>query len=160
MTTPAAGFTRPGREGRLRPEEVDAFLARPLLCRLACLDGEGWPYVVPTWYEWDSEVFWLVPREKSAWAAYLAAEPRVALCIDDAESGRRVVCRGTARLEEEPNVGGRWVEIARRMAVRYRGDEGAAYLEATRDQPRWLFSVAPARLVTWRGTGWHERYAR
>lgn len=160
MTTPATGFTRPGREGRLRQEEIDAFLVGPVLCRLACLDDQGWPYVVPTWFEWDGAAFWLVPRARAAWAAYLVAEPRVALCIDDAATGRRVVCRGTARLVEEPNVGGRWVEIARRMAVRYRGAEGAAYLEATRDQPRWLFAVAPARLVTWRGTGWHEKYAR
>jgi hypothetical protein len=46
------------------------------------------------------------------------------------------------------------------MAARYRGEAGVAYLEATRDQERWLFYVTPQRLVTWNGAGWHERYAR
>jgi hypothetical protein len=61
---------------------------------------------------------------------------------------------------ERPNVGGQWVAIGRRMAARYRGEAGVAYLEATRDQERWLFYVTPQRLVTWNGAGWHERYAR
>ena len=159
MSTPESQFARPGREGQLSAEERDAFLARPLLCRLACLDDQGWPYVVPVWFEWDGAHFWIVPRQRSAWAAYLAANPRVGLSIDD-ESGRRVVCQGTAQLVEKPNVGGRWVAIARRMAVRYRGEAGAAYLEATLHQPRWLFSVEPTRLITWNGGGWHEKYAR
>ncbi len=159
MTSPTRGFTRPGSEGRMSTEEREAFLALPLLCRLACLDRQGWPYVVPVWFEWDGAGFWIVPRKRSAWADYLAADPRVALSIDD-DAGRRVVCQGTARLVEEPNTGGQWVEIARRMAVRYRGEAGAAYLEATLDQERWLFRVEPQRLVTWNGGGWHEKYAR
>lgn len=159
MATPPSQYARPGSEGRLSPEELDTFLALPLLCRLACLDGRGWPYVVPVWFEWDGAGFWIIPRKRSAWAAHLAADPRVGLSIDD-ESGKRVVCQGTAQLVEEPNVGGRWVEIGRRMAVRYRGEAGAAYLEATLDQERWLFRVTPDHLITWNGAGWHEKYAR
>ena len=160
MAPSSRGFTRPGSEGQMSEEEVAAFLARPLLCRLACHDDRGWPYVVPVWYEWDGAGFWIIPRKRSAWATYLVADGRVSLCVDDAETGRRVVCQGTARLVEEPNVGGRWVEIGRRMAVRYRGEEGARYLEATLDQERWLFYVEPDRLITWNGSGWHEKYAR
>jgi hypothetical protein len=152
-------FARPGREGRLSREGLDAFLARPLLCRLACLDHDGWPYVVPVWFEWDGTGFWVIPRKRSAWATYLAGDPRVGLIIDD-EEGRRVVCQGTAHLVERPNVGGRWVEIGRRMAARYRGEAGVAYLEATLGQERWLFHIAPRQLVTWNGPGWHEKYAR
>lgn len=160
MDSPAQGFTHAGAAGQIPPEEVAAFLDQPLLCRLACHDQEGWPYVVPVWFEWDGANFWIIPRKRSAWAAYLAADPRVALCIDEAESGRRVVCQGTATLVEKPNVGGRWVAIARRMAVRYRGDAGITYLEATLNQERWLFSVTPRRLITWGAAGWHEKYAR
>ena len=140
-------------------DELDAFLARPLLCRLACLDLDGWPYVVPVWFEWDGAGFWIIPRKRSAWADYLAADPRVGLSIDH-EDGRRVVCQGTARLAERPTVGGRWVDIGRRMAARYRGEAGVAYLEATLDQERWLFHIVPRQLVTWNGPGWHEKYAR
>src|SRR5690242_375136 len=103
--------------------------------------------------------FWIIPRRRSAWAACFAADPRVGLSIDDA-AGRRVDCQGAARLVKRPNVGGGWVHIGRRMAARYRGEAGVAYLEATLAQERWLFHVAPRRLVTWNGAGWHEKYAR
>ena len=140
-------------------EALDAFLARPLLCRLACPDPGGWPHVVPVWFARDGAGFWSVPRKHSAWADHLATDPRVGLSVDD-EDGRRVVCQGTARLVERPNVGGRWVAIGRRMAARYRGEAGVAYLEATLDQERWLSHVAPRQPVTWNGPSWHEKYAR
>jgi hypothetical protein len=160
MNQPAYSFTRPGREGRMTPDEIDAFLAQPLICHLACHDAGGWPYVVPVWFEWDGAGFWIIPRARSAWAEYLRADPRVALAIDEPAAGRRVVGQGSAELVEAPNVGGRWVEIGQRMAVRYRGEAGRAYLQATLDQPRWLFYVRPRRLITWKAPGWHEKYAR
>jgi hypothetical protein len=144
----------------MTPDEVDAFLAQPLICHLACHDAGGWPYVVPVWFEWDGAGFWIIPRARSAWAEYLRADPRVALAIDEPAAGRRVVGQGSAELVEAPNVGGRWVEIGQRMAVRYRGEAGRAYLQATLDQPRWLFYVRPRRLITWKAPGWHEKYAR
>jgi hypothetical protein len=54
------------------------------------MDGDGWPYVVPVWFEWDANdgVFWIIPREKSAWARYMANDPRVALTIDTPEPRR------------------------------------------------------------------------
>ena len=160
MSEPAASFTQPGRQGRLSPAEIDALLARPLIAHLACHDGAGWPYVVPVWFEWDSDGFWIIPRARSAWAAYLQADPRVGLSIDDPTTSQRVVAQGQADLIEVPNVGGQWVAIAERMVARYRGEAGRAYLEATRAQPRWLFLVRLTRLWTWKGGGWHERYAR
>jgi nitroimidazol reductase NimA-like FMN-containing flavoprotein (pyridoxamine 5'-phosphate oxidase superfamily) len=40
-----------GRVGRLDEAEISTFLAEAHLARLACLDDEGWPHVVPchTW---------------------------------------------------------------------------------------------------------------
>ena len=61
-----------GRVGRLDEAEISTFLAEAHLARLACLDDEGWPHVVPCWHEWDGSSFWVIPREKSAWARYLA----------------------------------------------------------------------------------------
>ena len=160
MSDSAYRFTRPGSQGRMTVAEVDAFLARPLNAHLACHDATGWPYVVPVWFEWDSAGFWIIPRARSAWAGYLKAEPRVALAIDDPQTGARVICQGSADLIEEPNIGGRWVAIGERLAVRYRGEAGRAYLQATLNQPRWLFYIRPQRLITWNGAGWHEKYAR
>ena len=141
---------------RLSPTELTAFLQEPHLCRLGCVDEGGYPYVVPCWFHYADGGFYLVPRARSAWASYLQQDPRVFLCID-AENGRRVLVKGKAQLLEAPNLGGRWLAIAREMALRYQGQAGLQYLETTSNEPRWLFFVAPEQMLSSRG-GWAKRY--
>lgn len=147
-----------GKVGVLESEEFASFMGEAHIARLACLDDEGWPYAVPCWHEWDGEGWWVVPREKSAWARYLRRDPRCAITIDESGTQRKVVAQCTALLVEEPNVGGAWVPIAERMSSRYLGGNGAAYLDPTRDRPRWLFKLHPRKLVTWQGNDWARRY--
>jgi hypothetical protein len=97
-----------------------------------------------------------VPRARSVWAVYLQNDPRVSLCID-AEDGRRVLVQGTAQVMEEPNVGGRWVEIAREMVLRYQSEEGLVYLDQTIGEPRWLFFIVADEMRSSTG-GWAQRY--
>ncbi len=147
-----------GMVGRLDEGAMRAFLAEPRIARLACLDDEGWPYAVPCWQEWDGESFWVVPREKAAWGRFLAAEPRCAITVDEDGTQRKVIAQCRAELVERPNVGGRWVPVAERMATRYLGENGPKYLEPTLDKPRWLFRLAPVKLKTWQGQDWAGRY--
>ena len=147
-----------GKIGRLETGELAQFLSEPHIARLACLDPEGWPYVVPCWQQWEEPGFWVIPRERSAWARHLEQDPRCAITIDEAGSQRKVVAQCTAELIERPNVGGRWVPIAERMSVRYLGDNGPKYLEPTLDKPRWLFYLRPRSVITWQGQDWASRY--
>jgi nitroimidazol reductase NimA-like FMN-containing flavoprotein (pyridoxamine 5'-phosphate oxidase superfamily) len=147
-----------GKVGKLQQEELDSFLAEGQIARLACLDRDGWPYVVPVWQEWDGNGFWVIPRMKSAWAAHLKANPRCALTVDESGTLRKVIAQGEAELVEEPNLGGRWVEIAERMSIRYLGENGPKYLAPTLDKKRWLFYIRPVRLWTWQGVDWARRY--
>lgn len=147
-----------GRVGRMEETEVAEFLAEPQIARLACLDDEGWPYVVPCWQEWDGSSFWVVPREKSAWARYLANDSRCAITVDEAAGQRKVAARCIAHMIEEPNTGGEWVAIAERMSTRYLGENGPKYLEPTLDKPRWLFRLDPRNMQTWQGVDWAKRY--
>ncbi len=148
-----------GKIGRLNDEELAEFLGGAPFCRLGSLGEDGWPYVVPCWFEYSDGGFYIVPRARSAWARNLQRDPRVFLCIDDSTIyNRRVLVKGEAQMIEEPNVGGRWVEIARRMSVRYLGEHGPDYLEPTMVEPRWLFFVRPLKMTTWQGVQWAERY--
>ena len=158
MTSSASSESWRGKVGQLDREELDSFLAEGRIARLACIDEEGWPYVVPCWQEWDGEGFWVIPRKKSAWAGYLRQEPRCAITVDEDGTLRKVIAQCTAKLVEEPNVGGRWVPIAERMSLRYLGENGPTYLEPTLDKPRWLFYLEPHRLWTWQGVDWARRY--
>ncbi len=149
-----------GKVGKMDHAELEAFLGEGVIARLGCLDGEGWPYVVPVWFQYDDGGFYVVPRERSAWAGYLERDGRCSLAIDEAGAQRKVLVKGRAELIERPNVGGRWVEVARRMAVRYRGERGPDYLVPTLEEPRWLFFVRPVATTTWQGNDWAKRYKR
>jgi hypothetical protein len=139
--------------------QLGVFLAEGHIARLGCVDDDGWPYVVPTWHEWDGLGFWIVPRKKSAWAAYLQQRPRCALAIEDSAVPRRMVAQCLARVVEEPNIGGKWVPIAERMATRYLGENGPTYLVPTLNRPRWLIYLEPHHVWTWQGGGWARRYS-
>ena len=148
-----------GQVGRMDQAEIDAFLQEGRVCRLACLDDEGWPYVVPVWFHHADGGFYVIPRERSVWAGYLARDGRVSLAIDEeAAPYRKVIVRGRAEVLETPNVGGRWVQIAKEMSYRYLGEHGPDYLGPTMNEPRWLIFVRPERVTTWQGVDWAKRY--
>ena len=148
-----------GAIGKLSDQEIEEFLCGGTFCRIGCLDEEGWPYVVPCWFEYSDGGFYIIPRGRSAWARHIQRDPRVSLCIDESTRfNRRVLVKGRAEILEEPNLGGRWVEIGRRMSVRYLGEHGPEYLEPTLIESRWLLFVRPLKMKTWQGVDWHKRY--
>lgn len=157
-----------GKLGGLDTEEMDKFLAGNYLARVACLTPDGAPYIIPLWYQWDGEAMWLVGRRRAVWCEYMKNDPRVSLVVDAPhsepdESGKsmeipKVIMQGNAVIAEEPNVGGRWVEVAKEMSYRYLGPNGPEYLTGTIQQPRWLIKVEPTRITSWQGVGWARRY--
>ena len=147
-----------GRVGGMNEEEMEAFLAGGTVMRLACLDDGGDPYCVPCWQEWRDGCFWVVPRQRSKWARYLQRDGRCAFTVDVPETLEKVIGKGVAEVVEEPNLGGQWVEVANRMAVRYLGPNGPSYLVPTLNQPRWLLKITPTRIQTWQGVGWGRSY--
>jgi hypothetical protein len=86
----------------------------------------------------------------------LARDPRVSFVVE--KDNRKVWGEGLAEVVEQPNVDGRWVEVATRMSYRYLGENGPTYLVPTLQQPRWLIRIRPAAIQTWHGVGWARRY--
>jgi hypothetical protein len=76
--------------GGLTADEIDALLRRPVPARLATLDSDGYPSIVPVWLEWDGSTAWIVARamaerhEGAAGLAYIEQTldwPRVLVAI-------------------------------------------------------------------------------
>ncbi len=157
-----------GKLGALAENEFEAFLAGPEIARLAVLTPDGAPYVIPVWYQWDGEFMWFVGRQKAVWCEYIKNDGRVSVVIDAPhsppdESGKsmeipKVFMQGIAEIAEEPNVGGKWVEIAEQMSYRYLGPNGPEYLQGTIKQPRWLIKMTPTEVKSWQGVGWARKY--
>jgi hypothetical protein len=167
MEEQAEGDWRGQRLGGMTVAEIDAFLAGPWLARLACLRDDGWPYVVPVWYHWDSEAFWVVARKRSEWAHYIAADPRVSLVVDEPDPPiRKVICEGRAEIAEwgvGPYLDNGKTSIWNRIGEehtgpRYLGARAAEYRGSVNVEPCTTIRIAPVRLTTWQGFGWHARY--
>jgi PPOX class probable F420-dependent enzyme len=139
----------------LTPEELSEFLQQPYLARLATVQEDGAPYIVPVWHDYDGTALYIVAREKSQYVQHIKHDPRVAVSILE---GAQVLILGKAEIAEGPVVEGRWVEIAFRMAGKYGGEGGLTYLRGTLDRPRYLIRIVPDKVVTWTGEGWHPRY--
>ena len=138
---------------RLTTADIAELLGeRGHLLRVATVDDDGFPRVVPIWF--------------------IRQGPRVGLSIDeDPLPYRKVTTRGTARIIHEPGNDDEWRDLYRSIAKRYVDDDVAdAYVDNTSDQPRALIAVsmmAPDSVTTtWRmpvgdedATGiWHRRY--
>lgn len=101
--------------------DVEAFLERPLLARVATVG----PSVRPVWFLWEDGAFWWITGAYARLPRILRRDPRVALVIDDCDLStgevRQVTARGDATLVPfDP-------DRARRKLVRYLGEDEAAW---------------------------------
>jgi PPOX class probable F420-dependent enzyme len=139
----------------LSADEVVAFLTEPgHLVRLATVDADGAPRVVPIWFVYEDGRIWMTPRERAVWWGDVQRDARVALVIDEeALPYRKVVARGPVEVVHVPGEDDAWRDRYRRIAARYVGEEGGeAYIQATIAEPRALlaFDLDPAVATTWR----------
>ena len=156
---------------RLTQDETRQFLAeRGVLMRIAVVRDDGSPLVTPIWFLHEDDAIYFTPRKRSEWFACLRRDPRVALCIDEADQPyRKVLADGAAQLMHDIGEDDVWRDRYRRIAERYVAPAGAdAYIRNTIDQPRGLYRLPlpAAKITTWRmprageaGEGiWHHRY--
>jgi pyridoxine/pyridoxamine 5'-phosphate oxidase len=149
-------------QGALTDAERDSLLREPIVASLATTDDEGYPYVVHVWTEWDGRALWLLCRAKAAFVRHLTARPKVGILIarhDVAQTrvlilGDAEIVAGPAPLTEDT----RMREVATRMAIHYRGEAGARYIDESLAWPRALVRIAPHRSIGWADIDWHPRY--
>lgn len=152
-----------GKGRGMTPQEMESFLTETkIFAKVASVNAEGWPYVNPVWYEYDGGAFYLVTKELAQLTQNLRGNPRCSVLIDNPEPPyRRVLVMGLAEFVEED-----WVPRARRMVLRYLGEQGLDYFEATLNLPRVTIKIVPQKMTSWNGGGvdrtfhqptrWHE----
>ncbi len=135
--------------------QIAAVLAAPWMARLACVDRDGAPHVIPVWHEWDRKqrTFHILAWRGSRWAHYLLDNPQVSLTVDEPWPPlRRVSARGVAaplycRSEDgsdEPHLG----RLLARLSRRYLGRNVA---ETLAPQVERSFIITPHTLRGWQG---------
>lgn len=145
----------PPRE--LDDDEVAELLRGRHAAQLACMRNDGTPHVVPLWFDWDGDAFWLTASPGSAWATYVGAGCQVSLTVEEPRPDlRRVFVTGWARRVDDDEVAthvpGGVAGLRRRLLERSMGRDGAADDDA--DQTGWTaVRVVPDRIHGRAGLG-------
>ena len=152
--------------GPMPEAHIDEFLRSPdstWLLKLAVNKPNGYPSIVPLWYQWDGEAFFVVGRKRSKWVADLKRDPRCAIAIEETAHPRirKVLAQCDAEIVEGPAVGegSQWVPVADEMATRYSGPDGPEMLKMSWGWERYLVKLTPVDgLTTWQGADWALSY--
>jgi PPOX class probable F420-dependent enzyme len=136
----------------LEGPEIEDLLTRPLPCRLATIDRDGFPRVTPLWFVWDDGCFWMTSLSDRQHLADLRYNGRAGLCVDDEapnprgqphRPNRQVTARGRARLFEEHD--GEWT---RRITLKYlEGPLGAQHAAVRAAQRRTVICFSPEKVA-------------
>jgi len=121
---------------QLSAAETEAFLDETgHLLRLATVDDDGYPRVVPIWFIRQGDDLLFTPRGPSVFLANIRRDPRIALTVDeDALPYRKVTVQGTARVLHEPGDDDVWRDLYRVIATRYiPGEQADDYIQNTID---------------------------
>lgn len=86
--------------------DADAFLRETRIGKLAYLQGDGRPTIVPIWFEWDGSVARIFTSRTSRKARRIAEEPRVALSVEEPVGvhERWVTIEGTCAISDDGTV--------------------------------------------------------
>jgi nitroimidazol reductase NimA-like FMN-containing flavoprotein (pyridoxamine 5'-phosphate oxidase superfamily) len=126
--------------------DVDAFLAQPLVARVAT----SGPHVRPVWFLWEDGCFWWLTGSWSSLDRDLKRDPRVELVVDtcDLGTGEVLQVRASGAAEIVPFDSDR----AYRKLSRYVGQERERWPERIRrgafeDPSAGFARLEPARLI-------------
>lgn len=130
------------------PFDVEAFLQRPLVARIAT-NAAGGPTVRPVWFLWEQGAFWWLTGSYSSVATHLQRDGRVSLVVDTCDLHTlevlQVNARGTAQIVAlDP-------DLARRKLVRYLGEDETTWPQdfhnTTDNDDTRLVRMSPNRLT-------------
>jgi len=126
-------------------EEVEEFLSGNLIARISTIGKDGYPMVYPMWFLYEDGLIVFTTPKYAVKLRNLRRNPRAAVAIDIAgDETKGVVFRGTAELVEE---GAR--ETAKRILLKYLGDDRDPMFKRLIDIPRTIIRFRPEKTLSW-----------
>ncbi len=133
-------------------EALDEFLGEPNLCRIATIDPDGEPHVVPAWYWWDGASVHVGAQEADRKVANVRRTGRAAVEIDgDIRRKRGILVRGRAWVIDGEDGWREYVRITTEQVRRYQPDRPpheTAERYAKSGRPV-VIVVTPERIISW-----------
>jgi len=142
---PTPSTSRPAPPAMTK-KEMQAFLARPLIARLAVVRPNGTPQIVPMWFLYEDGVMYMSTRTYAAKVKHLQKNPRVAVVVDEMVAplkNKVVTLEGTV---EEQTTGVK--EMTTKIYYKYLGKEGAAtpFAQQSINTPRVILKITPKKI--------------
>lgn len=128
----------------MTPDQLDAFLSEPRIAKLATLNSDGSPNIVPVWFEWADREARVFTSPASAKIRRIERDNRVALSVEEPVG----VPEAWVTIEGEATIAsdGTW-ELIERLARRYYAPERAnAALAQWRGMPWVTVRIRPRRI--------------
>ncbi|HMO96158.1 MAG TPA: PPOX class F420-dependent oxidoreductase [Tepidiformaceae bacterium] len=131
----------------MNTEQRNAFLRETRIAKIATLNADGSPTMVPVWFEWDGEVARVFTSKNSPKVKRIQADPRVALSVEEPVGVPEawVTIEGTCSFTTEGTR-----ELIARLARRYYDPE-----KAEKSIKEWLaadiwvtIEITPKRILS------------
>jgi PPOX class probable F420-dependent enzyme len=133
--------------------EMEAFLDRPLIARLATVRADGTPQLTPMWFSYENGAVYMSTRAHAAKVKHARTNPNVAVVVDVMEEpykNRIVTIEGKAQVLTTKDTDVKaWTEKIRTKYVR----KAAAKLRGQMDDERVILKITPRRVRTFDSTG-------
>ena len=137
---------------KLTPQEVANLTALAIPAHLATFDPTGFPRVIPLWFIWEDEIFYLSSGPRSRHVQDLARDPRAGLCItveeDQTRTGyrpfRQIMVQGYAQVQ--PDLDG--TSAGKLMRKYIAGQAGEVRVKLEAKKPHMVITLRPKRFLT------------
>jgi len=146
------------KTGKLTLAQINAFLAHPLIARLATAVPSRsepnlfQPHNVPVWFYWDGKNVWISAFESTRKVKEIKLNPYIAVLIDvesAIDGASAVLFEGKCELIREPEI---VQDMSRIIYTRYMGEEGVKAPDPQSwiiDPENHIVKLTPSRIYSW-----------
>ncbi len=133
-------------------EELEEFLSKPILARIATVGKNCTPHIAPVWFIYDDGAVIIGTRKNTMKIRNIKNNPAVAIAIDTivgesvSDGAKGAIFKGKAELVEEDTL-----EIIQKLCKKYLGslDHPAAKQLLHDPSPSVVIKLKPQKIISW-----------
>jgi len=130
--------------------KVNDFIKTQKILRIATIDVKGNPHIVPVWYNYESDKFYIGTNTRTIKAKNIKQNPKVSFCIDVGINSPEifgVMGIGKARLILEDN---RVRSVAKKILLRYFKSLKNKSAQKLLKDTDCVIEIIPKKITTWK----------
>ena len=126
------------------------FIRSQKILRLATIDSQGNPHIVPVWYDYINRKFYIGTNTRTTKARNVKKNPRVSFCVDEGIKSPDIfgiMGIGRAKLVLENR---RVKQVAKKILGRYFKSLNNKSAQELLDDTDCIIEITPTKLTNWK----------